>query len=162
MRQVVTTMCVLSMMFTGVSAANADATSSPGKQAAYSSVSGVAATPSEVVATSVQIEKGKKKRVLEVQITGFFVPSADGVVIGVRPVVNGFAFEPGGYLVTHGCDSAFISCTVSGNFWIDLDVAEAASPGTFINQPLNVDAMVVTGSGSESANISLQAKLVKK
>ena len=143
----------------------ADATSSPGKFAAYTSLSGVAiptllpATPS----ASVQILKGKKKRVLEVDVT-VVDPSSTTEVIGVQAKVNGLAIlEPTTFLqVEHRCDGAYIDCTGHALFWLDIDTAEATNPGVFVNQPINVDVYLAAGVTPSTGNVSVRARLVKK
>jgi hypothetical protein len=153
-------------LLSGTSAV-ADSTTSPGKSAAYSSVNGVTLSTGFPVMTSVTIEKGKKKRVLEVTIMALNNDSTAGS-LGVRPVVNGqLMMEPlaGGSTskaVSTTCNPSYINCTVVGDWWLDLDQAEAAFPGLFINAPLTIDATVGTGVGTPIGSVSLQARLVKK
>ena len=57
----------------------------------------------------------------------------------LRTTVNGVEMEPGSpnpNFVLQGCGS--IPCTLTGTWWLDLDAAELANPGVFINQPLTV------------------------
>ncbi|MGH7790495.1 MAG: hypothetical protein ACRERC_26780 [Candidatus Binatia bacterium] len=141
----------------------ADAISSPGKASAYVSTSGVSIPLFAAIGASVQILKGKKKRVLEVDIT-VIDPSSVVDVIGIRASVNGlFIMEPTTtYQVEHACDTAYVSCTAHGVYWLDLDTAEASFPGQFINVPLNIDATVIAGGTATTGNVSLRARLVKK
>jgi hypothetical protein len=149
------------------SSASADSTTSPGKAAAYSSVNDVALSTTFPVVTSVTLEKGKKKRVLEVTIMALNGDSTAGS-LGVRPIVNGqLLMEPlaGGssaHAISTTCNPTYINCTIVGDWWLDLDQAEAAFPGMFINVPLTIDATVGTGVGTPTGSVSLQARLVKK
>ena len=143
----------------------ADAASGPGKEAAYSSLSGVALTSSTgaVPAAGVQILKGKKKRVLEVDVTGIVPASVAGQAMGVIARLNGLSvFEPnsGNFQVEHGCVPG-TNCTVQGRFWVDLDAAEAAYPGLIIGQPLNVEIQqaVITNT---TGILSVRARMRKK
>jgi hypothetical protein len=52
-------------------------------------------------------------------------------------------------------------CSVTGHFWLDLDAAEAAHPGIFINQPLVVE-LGGFGDVTFTGMASLRARLVKK
>ena len=116
--------------------------------------------------TSVTILKGKRKRVLQVTIIAEVDPI--GLAFGVRPIVNGLMimeplrFGATAAAVTTSCVPTAPNCTVSGKWWLDLEQAEAAFPGMFINQPLIVDATIATGSGTPVGSISLQARLLKK
>jgi hypothetical protein len=148
------------------STASADSTTSPGKEAAYSSVDDVAVSSSFGTMTSVTIQKGKKKRVLQVTIIAEANPSL--LAVGVRPRVNGqYVMEPmvgsiTAVAVTTSCPPTAPNCTVVGKWWLDLEQAEAAFPGQFINQPLNIEATIATGTGSPIGSVSLQARLLKK
>lgn len=166
MKKILTVVCAIGLALIGRGApARADLSTSPGKSAAYAALSGVSLTTSDLNVLSVQIEKGKKKRVLEVAITAIVQgATSDGNVVGVRPLVNGLAIlEPGsGHQFMHACSSSYINCTTVGRFWLDLDAAEAANPGLFINQPLNIDAYALLGTGTANVRISLEAQLIKK
>jgi hypothetical protein len=59
------------------------------------------------------------------------------------------------------------SCITTMEWWIDLDAAEAASPGTVYGQTLNeqvtlFDEMAPFGSVGPSMDVSLSAKMVSK
>lgn len=139
----------------------ADATSSPGKASAYTSISGVAiplgGSPNQA---TVQILKGKKKRVLEVDVTVILNTPLATNAIGITATVNGVAMEPG-FQIEHVCSASYLGCTAQALYWIDLDTAEASNPGMFINVPLDVTASVVAGVVS-SGQVSVRARLVKK
>jgi hypothetical protein len=54
------------------------------------------------------------------------------------------------------------SCSLSGTWWLDLDAAELANPGMFVNMPL----VVILSPGSTNAGIfgtaTLTATMQKK
>ncbi len=59
------------------------------------------------------------------------------------------------------------SCITTMEWWIDLDAAEAASPGTVYGRPLNetitlFDEMAARGSVGPVMDVSLSAKMVSK
>ena len=140
----------------------ADATSSPGKFAAYSSLSGVSIPGAGATVATVQISKGRKKRVLEVDVTAID-PSSVTEVIGIRATANGLAMEPTTFLqVEHSRDSVYNNFTAHALYWLDVDTAEAANPGMFVNVPINVDVVLYSGSTPSTGNVSVRARLVKK
>lgn len=167
MRRAVRPLCLAAVLcLTARAPALADALASPGKDAAYSSVSGVSLTSGTgpVPAATVQILKGKKKRVLEVDITGIVTTSVAGQAMGVIARLNGLSlFEPnfGNFQVEHGCVVG-TNCTVQGRFWLDLDAAEAANPGMIIGQPLNVEVQQAVISSTPGGIISVRARMLKK
>src|SRR5262245_25239871 len=134
-----------------------------GKKASYKSLTGVAIPqgPPVTVAT-LAIEKGKKKRVLEVDAT---IVETSNVATGIGLIVevNGVAMEPTGatYQVIEGCSASLINCTVQGTYWLDLDQAEAANPGVFINQPLVITLQATSAGSPSTGNDSLRWRLVK-
>ena len=142
-----------------------DATASPGKAAAYTSVSGVPVGLSGgSTGVGVQILKGLKKRVLEVDVSATDT-SASTLAMGIFLIVNGIpgAFQPTvNYQVEHGCVPGQANCTQTAFFWLDIDAAETANPGMFVNQPLNIDVNMAAGSFPAVATISVRARLVKK
>jgi hypothetical protein len=85
--------------------------------------------------------------------------------IGVGPVINGLALvmEPTAtHLQLSDCPGNSINrCTATGLFWLDLDAAEAAHPGVFINQPLVIELWGL-GDVAFTGMASLRARLVKK
>lgn len=163
-KHIVPVLVAAAFCLTAHTPAFADALVSPGKTTAYASASGLtfAPTPATVPAAAVQIAKGKKKRALEIDITAIVQSVAAGQTIQVRPLVNGLAIEPlGGVQAEHGCDTGVINCTAQGSFWLDLDAAEAANPGQFANQPLNIETEVSTAIVSTGI-VSVRARMVKK
>jgi hypothetical protein len=80
------------------------------------------------------IAKGKKKTVLRVDASFRGTSVSTGNDCSVNMTVNGIGMNgAGGYYNTPApCIS------VTGSFWLDIDAAEAANPGMFINQPLTI------------------------
>jgi hypothetical protein len=111
------------------------ASTSPGKNSAFESGtinplgSGL---PTLLTAT---IAKGKKKKVLAIEAS--LVTSSGAVgTLELAAEVNGVA--PEGQSVNQACTAGTQHCTLVGTWWLDLDAAEAANPGTFLKQPLDV------------------------
>ena len=57
--------------------------------------------------------------------------------------------------------TATYGCTGAGHWWLDLDAAEAASPGTFIGKPLVIQ-LLGGGAGPLGVSASMSARLEKK
>lgn len=99
------------------------------------------------------LAKGKKKKVIVVEATMTSgIPGPLPMVLTMWASLNGVAMEPtgnpvgimtdcGGTALSPWLGGPLFGCTLSGTFWLDLDQAEAASPGTFINMPLTVVLM---------------------
>lgn len=160
---------IASMMLVGVTlagAAIADSSTSPGKENFHVSIKAVAVPAgSEAVLLSGQIERGKRGRVLIVEaFVGSLAPGENGLF---RPQVNGVFLEPtddfgNGNAMGINCPTTTsFACSGGAHWWIDLDAAEAAHPGTFYNKPLNVDLL---GRGATSLGVvaNLSARLEKK
>ena len=51
-----------------------------------------------------------------------------------------------------------------GTWWFDVDTAELAHPGMFVNQPLNItlNGMESTGTGASDFKATLSARVQKK
>jgi hypothetical protein len=92
---------------------------------------------------------GKAKRVLVVDATvtsGAAPPAPLPMVLTMAANANGVPMEPTiPWGVVMDCGGSAMSiiaplvgCTLSATFWLDLDQAETASPGTFIGMPLTV------------------------
>jgi len=144
----------------------ADASASPGKNAAYASANGFVADAAFDPAVSVTLEKGKRKRVLEVfgSVTDF----DGGADLALVPRVNGLSVMepmrlPAAVTLQAGnlCDAGN-ACTASSEWWLDLDAAEAANPGVFVGQPLVVELLVSSPFVGETVDVSLRARLQKK
>ena len=154
----------------GLAATSASAdTISPGKESAFASSADVSPLPNSDPANpllSVTIEKGKRRRVLVIEATVEDRSSAL-ILLRIGPSVNGVGVQ--GPNASVNCDPAngVTVCTASGVWWLDLDAAEAASPGTFVGQPLVVklvggDAITADGPGPGPYGASLVVRMVKK
>jgi len=145
------------------------ASTSPGKHAAFESAAGTVPSTDTVVATAV-IAKGKPKSVLDISATVHHAGSSTDDEICVYPTVNGVDVEPlnpleTGFFAIGTSTPATMEGTISGQFWLDLDAAEAASPGVFKNQQLNVDLHVFDcrdNSSDGSYTASLAVRMQKK
>jgi len=117
-----------------------------------------------VVALSGVIKKGQKKRVVAVEAAmqvSTSVPSLPSLSIQV----NGVAAN--GPTVTIDCKFTNTNrCPLVGSWWLDLDQAEAAHPGTFIGKPLTIQLLAgndtVAPPTNPSADVTMTALLVKK
>ena len=137
-----------------------------GKKSAYAMVpygaaNGGGPMPSaDVSLVSVSITKGLKKNVLVVhgELTGRGNGNASAVRINAA--VNGHGME--GETAYGNCGGSE-GCSATGSWFLDLDAAEAAFPGSFIGQTLTIELV-----GGDAANpgrtgtINLVAELVKK
>jgi hypothetical protein len=149
-----------------VGSARADSTTSPGKENFHASTSAVAVpSGSEGVLLSGVITSGRKGRTLIVEaFVGSVAPGEDGAF---RPRVNGVFLEPtdsfgnGNAMTVYCPGTATFGCTGGAHWWLDLDAAEAAHPGTFVNQPLNIDLLGI-GTTPLGVVANLSARLEKK
>jgi len=121
------------------------------------------------------LTKGRKRHVVTVDATvssGMMTPGLPwSLSMGVD--VNGIPMDPGTTFpdsVVQDCSATFtgpaMGCTVSGTFMIDLDAAEAASPGCCYSVPLIVPLYAGTASNSlitgASVDASMAIRLEKK
>ena len=70
-----------------------------------------------------------------------------GGILAMAPIVNGLMImEPvnGASTATAStiCGTPPFGCSISFQYWLDLDAAEAAHPGVFIKQPLVIEANI--------------------
>jgi len=142
----------------------ADETLSPGKNAAYTYLTAVPITTGYAEVAQVELVKGKGKRILEadVQLTDT-LEIADAIAAYVS--VNNIHMMPqqNTIPVMTSCNNAHENCTISSNFWADLDELELANPGMFKNQPLVFRIYGITGGGaSANASLSVRVRMVKK
>jgi len=115
----------------------ADASSSPGKFAAAATLTNVdLTTDPDPVSATIQLAKGKAKRLLIVNVTAA-TDTYDGRITIAPPMANGINLEPQSSFA--GVDCRDIDhCSAAGTWWMDLDVAEAANPGSVVGVPLTV------------------------
>lgn len=150
---------VLGTVLLGTSVANAD-TSSPGKNSASASIDGPTLLDGETL--TVEIEKGKRKRQLLVfgsvgcENSKSFDPAGVRAFSGLVKA-NGVELAPtpgAGVAFGTECNSGSLAdtflCSSSGNWWLDLDAAEAANPGVFKNQSITIEMRAnCAGQGSD-------------
>jgi hypothetical protein len=146
MRRDVTVGIIVAFLAFATAPAHADGTSSPGKFAAAQSVTGFVYDPPATEQLTVQLLKGKRKRLLFV--TGRAATAGapnTSVLLGAS--LNSVPMEPQGGLTAPVCRPVSgSSCSVEATWWVDLDAAELAAPGSIINQPLTVVLTVGIGS----------------
>jgi len=158
-----------------VSSVLAEWDTSPGTNAVFASRPGVAIPDcrgGEATLLTETIKEGSAKGVLEVEAMLLFerqlAPVAGPARITARPVVNGIFMEPSrdvtSFSLSQQCPADIAFCTVSGMFWLDLDVAEAIHPGKFIGKPLTIKLEGCEGSGGGGAitHVTVKAQIIKK
>jgi hypothetical protein len=168
MKRILCAVGLAALCLTWATSTLADGTTSPGTNSVFVSASGLSLPVGGMPTTllSGQIKKGKTKTVLaiEAMLTKIATGAQSGVV-AIHPTVNGFAVEPssGGVTFPAKADCSGV-CLMTGTWWIDIDAAETAHPGMFVNQPLNVVLVGVESTAiSDSAlAATLTARLQKK
>jgi len=109
---------------------------SPGKISAFASIVEQNPLPGYgATLVSATIGKGRAKRALSIHAT-LNIRGAGATVVGILPRVNGVSAEPN--RVVTDCTS-HAECSVSGNWYLDVDAAELANPDAFVNEPLLVE-----------------------
>jgi hypothetical protein len=122
------------------------------------------------------IERGRPHRVLMVQamllFEGLIPPITGTPVIDARPSVNGTDIEPSGAATSFGrthfsmvqqCP-ALTACTITGMFWLDLDAAEIANNGMFLEKPLDItlSGEVCNSGGGVITQATMVGQLIEK
>jgi len=166
MRGIVFRAAVVSVLVSA-GAAHAYSTTSPAKETFHASAIAVAVPfQTDTVVLSGVIERGKARRLLIVEaLVGSVAPGESGLF---RPNVNGVALQPtddfgNGAGMSVVCPTGQpIGCTGGAHWWLDLDAAEAANPGTIINKPLNVELIGRGGTSPIGIYATLSARLEKK
>ena len=156
-----------------VPAAFAAGSTSPGKNAVFVTVD--SGDWSSVGLVEGTIAKGKRRNVLEVELTFEVAPfGTSGACGGLFEVfapttVNDVPLEPDpspyGFDVSDcELESDIWFCRHHRHAWLDLDAAEAAHPGVFIGQPLNIRIVAWDGGFvcQRTGHLTFSAKLVKK
>ena len=140
------------------------ASTGPGKKSAFESsdLGDIPATVSPLLTAT--IVKGKKKNVLVVEAMLSTGASPSSSYLYLRTDVNGYEIEPlsgGSSQVLTDCNGP---CTLTAAWWLDLDAAEAAHPGVFINQPLTVTLRggEVSPSPQVDGKVTMSVHLQKK
>jgi hypothetical protein len=141
-------------------AAHAQVTTGPSKNAVYAWDN--AAFSGFVADVNATITKGKAHRVLEVDAMAYTVGGCTGDHVAVYPIVNDSAMNGHDLYLEPTTGGVFRSA--AGAWWLDLDAAEAQSPGKFVDQPLKITLRANSASCPDGATFegSLRARLVKK
>lgn len=139
----------------------AGAVTAGGANAVFNTTTGITFpdTYSTVSATAT-IPKGKSKRVVDISVMAVS-PKCDHGAVGIIAGVNGFPIEPFSSIVSPS-DQQFLNCGVTGEWWLDLDAAEAAHPGVFIGQPLKIDVEAASATPTPNGFVVLKARMVRK
>jgi hypothetical protein len=148
---------------------------SPGTNAVFASRPGVTipnCRGGESTLLTATIKEGGAGSVLAVEVMMLFekqiAPVAGPARITARPAVNGVFMEPSreftSFPLSQQCPADITFCTISGIFWLDLDVAETTHPGKFIGKPLAIKLAGCEGSGGGGAitHVTVKAQIVKK
>jgi hypothetical protein len=141
--------------------AHADVGSSPARTTAARSAIGLDLSGYRSI--NAQLEKGKRRTMLVVH--GVVSASAQGAILVAGVKANGIAMEPTDFageptIYSTACQGV---CSVSGTWWLDLDLAEQAHPGMFVNVPINVTLLGQTMiAGTQFYKMSVMATLMKK
>jgi len=149
------------LMVSAAAGAGRAASTSPGKNAAFESatINPIPVPPATLLTAT--ILKGKKRTVLAVEAM-LTASAGPALKFTIRPTVNGVDMEPQGAASQEGC-SASIPCSATGTWWLDLDAAETANPGTFISQPLTITLIGGEQSGAAiDGHVTMTARLQKK
>ena len=149
---------VVGLVLAGVVCAGAQ-TTSPGKNSVFVA-GGFNAATSAAPILSGQILKGKKTTVLAIEAALFYLSGARSY--SMFPLVNG--------IITTNAPAMSFNCTGSdpcaftGTWWLDIDAAEAAHPGLFVGQPLNIELRGEedTGAGDTGDFATLTVRVQKK
>lgn len=139
-------------------------TLSPGKNVAYTFLTNVPIGNAYGSIAQISLQKGKKKRVLEVDVK-IIDRQLISSTLQAYVLVNGVQMLPGAAdapQMTH-CDHNWINCTLTAHFWADLDALELANPGMFKNVPLLIDVQgSVAGPPTSNATIAVRGRMIKK
>jgi len=170
MKKLATGVLIISLaLFTTPRPSLATSRTSPNAKASFMSETGTLRSIFEAPSYSVVIQAGLPGYVLVVTATVVI----EDPTTTVEPYIQLYTSaagalnqpEPTGHFPRHYTCSS--SCITTMEWWIDLDAAEAASPGTVYGQPLNetislFDEMAMRGSVGPPMDVSLSAKMVSK
>jgi len=160
-RRFATLACSLAFAAGASPPALADSTS-PGKESAFESASIAPLPVGDGVLLTASLVKGKKKRVVAIEATLATNSGASGV-LHLLPTVNGVAVQ--GTIVNEPCDPSLVHCAATGTWWLDVDAAEAANPGLFVGELLEVElvgGLLAGGDSDASGTATLSVRMVKK
>jgi hypothetical protein len=158
----VTIAALAALVLTGAAGGSWADSTSPGKTSAFESASINALTVGTADLLTATLLKGKAKNVLAIEATMTTNTGGDGTLHMV-PTVNGVAVQ--GTTVNQPCAFTVAHCTVTGTWWLDLDAAEAANPGSILKVPLEITlegGVLAGGEADVSATVTLSVRMVKK
>jgi len=106
---------------------------------------------------TLSVGKPKKHNMLMVHAT--VSGNTAAATIGASVVVNGsVTLEPG--VISEDCAG---TCTLAGTWWLDLDAAEAANPGTMLNgDPLTIQFSTTSTTNGNRGNKDIMAILIRR
>jgi hypothetical protein len=138
-----------------------------GKHAAFAAVTGITLNDGNTgVGTLLQVvlPKGRKKSVLAIE-AAMQVDVSQESLPSLEVKVNGMSAN--GPAVSVDCKFVGVErCPLAGSWWLDLDAAEAASPGTFVKKPLTVELLggsnTVAPPTTPQADVTLSVSMLKK
>ena len=144
---------------------------SPGKKVAFETAKGVTLEyfPHPVLAAT--IVKGKNKHVITVDAMVRLDLPPGVATLSLGADVNGREMDPTGSMGTfesalQECPHVGMGCTVTATLIMDLDAAELASPGQFINQPWTITLMAGEagpgGGDGQPVDVSMIVRMEKK
>lgn len=127
----------------------AQISTSPGRKVAFETKTAVPLPgPAPGAVLTAQILKGKKKHVISVDAmvtSSMYLPGAPWL-LSASVDVNGIQMDPTlafpGIGAVQDCSlfavGVAFGCTLTSTFLMDLDAAELANPGVFVNMPLTI------------------------
>jgi hypothetical protein len=107
------------------------------------------------------LAKGKSKTLLRIDAS-FSGTTPVPTLASLLVYVNGVLLQDGIAFGAYADQCLPTICTLTGTFWLDIDAAEAANPGLFMNQPLVISLDGGNGQAAQSYSTSLSAQLLKK
>ena len=143
---------------------------SPGRKVAFETAKDVP-LPFLGPVLAATIVKGMEKHVITVDAMVRLDLPPGVATLSLGADVNGHEMDPTGTMGTfesalQECPNVGMGCTVTATLIVDLDAAELASPGVFINQPLTItlwtgDAGPGGGVG-QPVDVSMIVRMEKK
>jgi hypothetical protein len=150
-----------------VSAQTVNTSPASRKAVALSSTSfSIPNNPASAPTFTVTIQKAQKKSLILLQVSLVAHANADATFVLVGRA-NGIDMEPMG-AIPHHCATPTGDCTISANWWLDVEAADAAHPGLFVNQPVSISVLAAidpptSAPGADGiGNISITAQAVKR
>jgi len=144
---------------------------SPGKRVAFETAKGISLPGGPLPVLTAVIEKGKKKHVITVDAMVRLDLPPGPATLSLGATVNGLEMNPTGttgtwHSAVQECATVGMGCTVTATLIMDLDAAELASPGSFINQPLTITLRAgdpAPGGGQgQPVDVSMIVRMEKK